>query len=61
MFEKNMLYYQMRGRPKAITTIIIWKQIMRTRLIVVSNGKKVIDVTMDNPQVLPKSYGLLIW
>ena len=61
MFEKNMLYYQRRGRPKAITTIIIWKQIMRTRLIVVPNGKKVIDGTMDNPQVLPKSYGLVIW
>jgi hypothetical protein len=56
-----MLYYQMRERPKAITTIIIWKQIVRTRLMAEPNGKKVIDETMDNLQVLPKSYGLLIW
>ena len=56
MFEKNMLYYQMRKRPKAIATIIIWKQEMRTRLMAEPNGKKVIDETMDDPQVLPKSY-----
>ena len=40
----------LRETPKALITTFTWKLVKGTRLITEPNGKKIKDITMDNPQ-----------
>ena len=59
--KKTRLTYDMREVPKANTTTPLQKCIGGTGLITHPNGKKVFDITMDNPQTVPKLAIVRVW
>jgi len=51
----------MREVPKVLHTTLILKSIRGTGLIALPNGKKCKNVTMDNPQTVPKLVIVRVW